>query len=66
MVICINGEAQALAAGSDITTLLKTLGLSGKRLAIEVNGELIPRSQHAQTLLKPEDRVEIVHAVGGG
>lgn len=62
----LNGEAFQVKAESTIADLLETLGLSGKRLAIEYNLEILPKSQHAATLLQPQDRVEIVHAIGGG
>ncbi len=49
-----------------MAALIETLALTGRRLAVEVNAELVPRSRFDQHLLQPGDRVEIIHAVGGG
>ena len=61
-----NGQPQALPEHSTIATLLQSQGLAERRVAIEVNGEIIPRGQHVQHMLQAGDRVEIVHALGGG
>ncbi|MCR6662924.1 MAG: sulfur carrier protein ThiS [Luteimonas sp.] len=66
MDITLNGDAFALADDSTIETLLASQGLAERRVAVEVNGEIVPRGQHAQHALQPGDRVEIVHALGGG
>jgi len=66
MQINLNGETTTLAHALTLTELLEQLGLSGKRLAVELNLEIVPRSQHAQTRLADGDRVEIVQAIGGG
>lgn len=66
MQIQVNGELLEVAPQSSLSDLVAQLELSGKRIAIELNLEIIPRSLHAETLLKEGDRVEIVHAVGGG
>ena len=66
MDIQLNGQPHALPEQSTIATLLQREGLAERRVAIEVNGEIIPRGQHAQHVLLPGDRVEIVHALGGG
>jgi sulfur carrier protein len=72
MQIALNGEAYELDApppgGSPATLedLVAALELEGRRLAIEVNGELVPRSGLAAFRLAPGDRVEIVQAIGGG
>lgn len=72
MQLHLNGEAYDLEAppGSDgaptLADLVAVLDLEGRRLAIEVNGELVPRSEHAAFRLSPGDRVEIVQAIGGG
>lgn len=66
MDIHLNGQPQALPEQSTITTLLQLQGLAERRVAIEVNGEIIPRGQHPQHVLRAGDRVEIVHALGGG
>ncbi len=66
MQITLNGEARALDEGTTLRRLLEQLGLADKRLAVEINGAIVPRSQHAQRELRGEDRVEIVTAIGGG
>lgn len=62
----INGEARSFPAPLTLAQLIETLDLAGKRIAIEKNGEIVPRSQHPTTLLASGDRLEIVVAVGGG
>lgn len=64
--IILNGEPREVAPETTVTGLLESLGMAGKRLAIEYNLEILPKSQHAETVLKTQDRVEIVHAIGGG
>ena len=64
--LVINGEARSFPAPLNLTQLIETLDLAGKRIAIEKNGEIVPRSQHASTPLASGDRLEIVVAVGGG
>jgi len=64
--IQLNGEAQQIKQGSTVSDMLETMGFSGKRVAIEYNQEILPKSQHGQTVLLSNDRVEIVHAIGGG
>lgn len=66
MQIILNGETKALAAGMSVQQLLQAQGLEGKRVAVELNEEILPRSEHAARQLCENDRVEIVHAVGGG
>ncbi|HEX5360938.1 MAG TPA: sulfur carrier protein ThiS [Fluviicoccus sp.] len=66
MQILVNGAPQELAEGSTVLELLQQLELTGKRLAVEVNAEIVSRSRHAETRLQPGDKVEIVHAIGGG
>ena len=66
MEITVNGEAKTLSSGETVADLVNELGFGGKRLAVEVNLEVIPRSCHAQHQLQPGDKVEIVHAIGGG
>ncbi len=66
MQISLNGQPLTLAKSVNIVDLLQELDLAGKRLAVEVNEEIIPKSRHATTLLKANDSVEIVHAIGGG
>lgn len=66
MQIQLNGDVMDIADGSTVFNLLETLGMTQGRLAVEVNADIIPRSQHGSTALKPGDRVEIVQAIGGG
>jgi sulfur carrier protein len=55
-----------IETASSVNELLTTLGLQGKRVAVERNGEIVPRSEHGRTKISSEDRIEIVVAVGGG
>lgn len=66
MQILINGKVHAAADGTTVAMLLAELALEGKRLAVEVNEGVIPRSRHPSHALVDGDRVEIVHAIGGG
>jgi sulfur carrier protein len=64
--VTVNGKAHRFEQPLEISALLARLELSGKKLAVERNGEIVPRSAHAQTLLADGDELEIVVAVGGG
>ncbi len=66
MQIQLNGEARTLEAEASVAQLVETLGLAGRRIAVEVNEEIVPKSAHGETRLAEGDRVEIVHAIGGG
>ena len=66
MNIIVNGEPQQLPEPMTVAALLETRGLAGKRVAVERNGEIVPRSRHAETALASDDQIEIVVAVGGG
>ncbi|HQR54996.1 MAG TPA: sulfur carrier protein ThiS [Burkholderiaceae bacterium] len=66
MEIRVNGEIRRVRDGSAVADLLAELGAAGKRVAVERNGEIVPRSQHAGTQLAAGDRIEVVIAVGGG
>ena len=66
MNILLNGETRTLTPSTQLSQLLKELGLEQKRLAVEINLEIIPRSQYLHTALKNGDRIEIVQAIGGG
>lgn len=66
MKIVLNGEHRGLEAALTVRGLIEQLELTGKRLAVEVNEEVVPRSQHAKVRLHDGDRVEIVQAIGGG
>jgi sulfur carrier protein len=62
----INGEPAELLQAMTIGALLEARGLAGKRVAVERNGEIVPKSQHAAVAVESGDRIEIVVAVGGG
>jgi sulfur carrier protein len=64
--VTVNGTAHRLEQPVEVSTLLATLDLSGKMVAVERNGEIVPKSAHASTVLADGDRLEIVVAVGGG
>jgi sulfur carrier protein len=66
IVVNVNGAARRFEPDIDIAALLERLQLAGKRVAVERNGEIVPRSRFAQTALANGDRLEIVVAVGGG
>ena len=66
MQITVNGERQELPDNLTAAALIDRLGLAGKRLAMEINRELLPRSRFDQHQLQPGDQIEIVHAIGGG
>lgn len=66
MQIRLNGDLHECADGTTLAALIATLALTGKRIAVELNGEIAPRSQHGGIMLAANDRVEIVHAIGGG
>jgi len=64
--ISINGLSRQLPDPTSVAVLLEEMGLTGKRIALERNGEIVPRSLFATQPLKDGDRLEIVGAVGGG
>ena len=64
--ITLNGEERHLEAALTVVQLLESLGLVGQRVAVEVNREIVPRSRYADAVLKDNDRVEVVRAIGGG
>ena len=66
MRIQLNGEPYELPAGESVAALLTRLELAGRRVAVELNLDIVPRSQHDSTLLNDGDQVEVVHAIGGG
>ncbi|MDQ7915363.1 sulfur carrier protein ThiS [Pseudomonas sp. 102515] len=66
MQILLNGESLDLPDGATVADLLVRLDLSGRRVAVERNLDIVPRSQHATTALVDGDRLEVVHAIGGG
>lgn len=66
MNISLNGDAKDIEEGIYLNQLIENMGLTGKRLAVEINREIIPKSQHAEYEIKQGDVIEIVHAIGGG
>ena len=64
--ITVNGETRQVAGGYTVAMLLADMQLAGKRIAVERNLEIVPRSQHESTALQDQDSLEIVHAIGGG
>lgn len=62
----INGESRQFPHTLTVAGLIQQLGYAGKRIAVERNGEIVPKSQHAATALLAGDQLEIVVAVGGG
>lgn len=66
MQIQFNGQLHDVPEASTISALLEAQGLATRRVAVEVNGGIVPRGRHAEQVLMPGDRVEIVHALGGG
>jgi sulfur carrier protein len=64
--LVVNGERREFTQHLSCAQLIEELGLTGKRVALECNGEIVPRGQHAARTLGEGDRVEIVVAVGGG
>jgi sulfur carrier protein len=66
MQIHVNGTLHEVAEVLSLNDLLELLELGGKRIAVEVNQELVPRSRFLEHRLSDQDRVEIIQAVGGG
>ena len=66
MEIRVNGQSRRVRDGMVVADLLLEMGASGKRIAVERNGEIVPRSRHTETTLSDGDRIEVVVAVGGG
>ena len=64
--ITINGEPRQFDSALSVAALIEQLGHAGKRIAVERNGEIVPKGEHATTLLADGDQLEIVVAVGGG
>lgn len=66
MKVTINGDERDMPADSTLQALLESLDMTRGRVAVEINQEIIPRSQHVEHVLKDGDKIEIVHAIGGG
>jgi sulfur carrier protein len=66
IAIELNGEARMIEDGGNVHDLIAALDLPKQALAVAVNREIVPRHMWAQRLLRPQDRVEVVRAIGGG
>ncbi|MEO8114583.1 MAG: sulfur carrier protein ThiS [Phenylobacterium sp.] len=66
MNLMLNGETRALPGIADVAALVATLGLDPRKVAVERNLEIVPRSAYGRTRLADGDRIEIVHFIGGG
>ncbi|WP_417228213.1 sulfur carrier protein ThiS [Amphritea sp.] len=66
MLIQVNGDNLDVQEGASVADLIMQLELGERRVAVELNLEIVPRSRHAETVLHQGDRVEVVHAIGGG
>ena len=66
MDVVVNGTVRSVESPATVADLVASLGLAGKRIAIERNGAIVPKSRYADTPVRPDDRLEIVAAVGGG
>ncbi|MBL8420099.1 MAG: sulfur carrier protein ThiS [Dechloromonas sp.] len=64
--LIINGEPRQFFVPLTVASLVEQMGYAGKRIAVELNGEIVPKSRHAETPLASGDQIEIVVAVGGG
>ena len=66
MQVKINGETHTLDDGIMLSGLLQQLDLEGRRIAVEINESIVPKSLHSKTAIEPDDQIEIIHAIGGG
>ena len=66
MELIVNGEFRILPEPISVADLVSELGVTGRRIALERNGEIVPRGEFATTMLAPGDKLEIVQAIGGG
>ncbi len=66
LTITLNGQSKSFDSPLNVAELLRHLGLEDKRVALELNGAIVPKSQHTETLLQSGDVLELVVAVGGG
>ncbi|HSN39128.1 MAG TPA: sulfur carrier protein ThiS [Burkholderiales bacterium] len=64
--IVLNGQSRTCAPGRTLCDLLAEAGYAQARVAVEVNREIVPKSEHARREIRDGDRIEIVHALGGG
>ncbi len=66
IILTVNGKSRTVNDGTSIIKLLDVLDIEQRRVAVAINGEVVPRTEHGQTSLKDGDQVEIVRMVGGG
>jgi len=66
MNVVLNGKQHGIGTASSLQELLIELGMTGGRIAVELNGEIIPKSNFQQQKLNDGDKIEIVQAIGGG
>ena len=66
MRIVLNGESAEIADGASVETLLLQLAISRERVAVELNANIVPKADYEKQLLSDDDKIEIVHFVGGG
>ncbi len=66
VAVTVNGEEHTLPTGCDVAALLRRLSLDTRKVAVERNEAIVPRSLYGQTILQPGDSLEIVHFIGGG
>lgn len=66
ITIILNGEPQQLPASTNLMDLLRKNGLEQKQIAVEINEQIVPRSQYEVTQLQAGDRLEVIQAIGGG
>jgi len=66
MEVVVNGQTRTVPQGTTVAALIRELGLGDRRVAVECNREVVPRAEHATTVLAAGDKVELVTFVGGG
>jgi thiamine biosynthesis protein ThiS len=66
MKLWVNGEERTIEAAANVAALVAVLGLDGRKVAVERNLEIVPRSTYGATPVLDGDRIEIVHFIGGG
>ena len=66
MMVVLNGEERSCREGWTLADLVAELGFAGRRIAVEINRDIIPRDEYASYHLQPGDEIEVVHFVGGG
>ncbi|HXW83465.1 MAG TPA: sulfur carrier protein ThiS [Candidatus Binataceae bacterium] len=64
--ITLNGEPHRLAAGISVSALIEQLKMRPARIAVELNGEVVPKARYTETMVREGDRLEVINFVGGG